>query len=68
MTYTDMGLLPAARPGCFAAGGVWSGDDLQLHAAFRLGGEIAVTLPPVTPRRPAPRAWRRLVARLRWRS
>ena len=46
-TYEAMGLLPGGRrPGWYDPGSFWSGDDLGLAAAFRLGGEIAVHLPP----------------------
>jgi hypothetical protein len=43
-----MGLLPAKRrPGWYDAGRFWSGDDLRLTDGYRLGGEIAVRIPPV---------------------
>ena len=45
-TYQAMGLLPAGRrPGWYDPGSFWSGDNLGLAAGFRLGGEIAVTIP-----------------------
>jgi hypothetical protein len=47
VTYEQMGLLAARRrPNWYDPGRFWSGDDLELAAGFRLGGEIAVTLPP----------------------
>ena len=47
LTYEEMGLLPERRrPGWYDPGRFWSGDDLDLAPGFRLGGEIAVTLPP----------------------
>ncbi len=46
-TYQAMALLPASRrPGRYDPGSFWSGDNLDLTAGFRLGGEIAVHLPP----------------------
>jgi hypothetical protein len=46
VTYQAMGLLPGGRhPGWYDPGSFWSGDDLDLFAGFRLGGEIAVHLP-----------------------
>jgi hypothetical protein len=52
-TYQAMGLLPdGRRPGWYDPGSFWSGDSLGLAAGFRLGGEIAVTIPPL----PRPRA------------
>jgi len=45
VTYQAMGLLPGARsPGRYDPGSFWSGDNLELSAGFRLGGEIAVHL------------------------
>ena len=42
-----MGLLPSGqRPHSYDPGRFWSGDDLELAAGFRLGGEIEVVLPP----------------------
>jgi hypothetical protein len=47
ITYQEMGLLPRdRRPDWYDPGRFWSGDDLDLAPGFRLGGEIAVTLPP----------------------
>ena len=49
VTFAEMGLLPAGqRPHSYDPGRFWSGDDLQLAAGFRLGGEIEVTLPAPT--------------------
>lgn len=46
VTYQEMGLLPGDRsPDWYDPGRFWSGDDLDLAPGFRLGGEIAVTLP-----------------------
>ncbi len=53
-TYQAMGLLPdGRRPGWYDPGSFWSGDNLGLAAGFRLGGEIAVGIPPSTS--PGPR-------------
>ena len=51
VTYQAMGLLPGSRrPGWYDPGSFWSGDNLDLSAGFRLGGEIAVASPgPVNP-------------------
>ena len=58
VTYEDMGLLPGRftptgrhdanwrRPNWYDPGRFWSGDALALREGYRLGGEIAVTLPP----------------------
>jgi hypothetical protein len=52
VTYEDMGLLPGShdanwrRPNWYDPGRFWSGDGLALREGYRLGGEIAVTLPP----------------------
>ena len=47
VTYQAMGLLPGHRqPGWYDPGRFWSGDHLGLSAGFRLGGEIAVHIPP----------------------
>ncbi len=47
-TYQAMGLLPdGRRPGWYDPGSFWSGDSLGLAAGFRLGGEIAVAIPPL---------------------
>jgi hypothetical protein len=46
VTYQAMGLLPGGRrPNWYDAGRFWSGDDLELAAGARLGGEIAVDIP-----------------------
>ena len=51
VTYEDMGLLPGPgdpdrrRPNWYDPGRFWSGDALALREGYRLGGEIAVTLP-----------------------
>jgi hypothetical protein len=46
VTYQAMGLLPAGRrPDRYDPGSFWSGDQIGLSAGFRLGGEIAVSLP-----------------------
>ena len=53
VTYQAMGLLAGARdPGWYDAGRFWSGDRLSLADGFRLGGEIAVRLPPAEPGEP----------------
>jgi hypothetical protein len=50
VTYQAMGLLPGRRnPNWYDAGRFWSGDNLGLSAGFRLGGEIAVHIPPREP-------------------
>jgi hypothetical protein len=47
VTYQAMGLLPGRhRPNWYDAGRFWSGDELGLAGGFRLGGEIAVQIPP----------------------
>ena len=47
LTYEAMGLLPAGRrPSWYDPGRFWSGDDLLLRDGARLGGEIAVDVPP----------------------
>jgi hypothetical protein len=47
VTYQAMGLLSSRhRPNWYDAGRFWSGDDLDLLAGARLGGEIAVDIPP----------------------
>lgn len=49
VTYQAMGLLSGRhRAGWYDAGRFWSGDDLRLSAGFRLGGEVAVQVPPGT--------------------
>jgi hypothetical protein len=49
LTYEAMGLLPGGRrPNWYDPGRFWSGDDLNLSAGSRLGGEIAVQFPPNT--------------------
>jgi hypothetical protein len=66
VTYEAMGLLVEQRsPSWYDPGRFWSGDELDLVPGFRLGGEIAVTLPPA-PRVPV-EATRRPARRLRWR-
>src|SRR5690606_2748122 len=47
LTYEAMGLLPGGRrPNWYDPGRFWSGDDLDLEGGARLGGEIAVDIPP----------------------
>jgi hypothetical protein len=47
VTYQAMGLLAGGRrPNWYDPGRFWSGDDLDLSAGYRLGGEIAVQIPP----------------------
>jgi hypothetical protein len=47
ITYEAMGLLPGGRrPNWYDPGRFWSGNDLNLSAGSRLGGEIAVQIPP----------------------
>ncbi len=47
VTYEAMGLLVDTRqPNWYDAGRFWSGDDLALSEGARLGGEIAVNVPP----------------------
>ncbi|GAA1307943.1 hypothetical protein Psi02_65750 [Planotetraspora silvatica] len=47
LTYEAMGLLPSGRrPNWYDPGRFWSGDDLDLLGGARLGGEIAVEIPP----------------------
>ncbi|MHA6782365.1 hypothetical protein ACVGOW_15450 [Pseudonocardia saturnea] len=72
LTYEEMGLLPRdRRPNWYDPGRFWSGDDLELAAGFRLGGEIGVALPPApgadpVPLETAPRpAWKKGLDRLR---
>jgi hypothetical protein len=49
LTYQAMGLLPGGRrPNWYDPGRFWSGDDLNLSAGSRLGGEIAVQIPANT--------------------
>jgi hypothetical protein len=49
-TYQAMGLLPThRRPSWYDPGRFWSGDALDLLAGARLGGEIAVDVPPGPP-------------------
>ncbi|MEU9891187.1 hypothetical protein AB0M95_25975 [Sphaerisporangium sp. NPDC051017] len=54
-TYEDMGLLPGGRKlNWYDPGRFWSGDELILSAGARLGGEIAVRIPPdARPSKPA---------------
>ena len=72
LTYEEMGLLPRGRrPNWYDPGRFWSGDDLELTAGFRLGGELGVALPPApgvdpVPLETAPRSsWRRRLDRIR---
>lgn len=73
LTYEEMGLLPHRhRPNWYDPGRFWSGDDLELSAGHRLGGEIEVALPPAPGTSPAvlevaPPVWRRAVAGVRRR-
>jgi hypothetical protein len=47
VTYQAMGLLAGGHhANWYDAGRFWSGDQLDLPAGFRLGGEIAVRIPP----------------------
>ena len=47
VTYEAMGLLPAGRrPNWYDPGRFWSGDDLGLTGAAKLGAEIEVRIPP----------------------
>ncbi|GAB1641874.1 hypothetical protein [Krasilnikovia sp. MM14-A1259] len=47
VTYEQMGLLPRGRqPNWYDPGRFWSGDELDLCAGYRLGDEVAVTIPP----------------------
>ncbi len=55
LTYEEMGLLPQRhRPNWYDPGRFWRGDDLELRAGFRLGGEIDVALPPAPGTAPTP--------------
>jgi hypothetical protein len=57
VTYQAMALLPGGRrPHWYDPGRFWSGDDLSLSAGARLGGEIAVRIPPAGSVPPAGRA------------
>lgn len=57
VTYQAMGLLASTRhTNWYDAGRFWSGDHLGLAAGFRLGGEIAVHIPPREPGPPQPPA------------
>jgi hypothetical protein len=50
VTYQAMGLLAGGhQTSWYDAGRFWSGDHLRLSAGFRLGGEIAVRIPPGGP-------------------
>jgi hypothetical protein len=52
-TYQAMDLLPGGRPpGWYDPGRFWSGDHLGLSPGYRLGGEIAVHIPPATTAQP----------------
>jgi hypothetical protein len=46
VTYQAMGLLPERQANWYDPGRFWSGDALTLCAGYRLGGEIAVEIPP----------------------
>lgn len=47
VTFEEMGLIERhRRPNWYDPGRFWSGDDLELAPGYRLGNEIAVTLPP----------------------
>jgi hypothetical protein len=49
VSYRAMGLLPGDRlPSWYDPGRFWSGDELELTPGWRLGGEIAVDIPPGT--------------------
>jgi hypothetical protein len=49
-TYQAMGLLSGRhQPQWYDPGRFWSGDDLELQAGARLGGEIAITVAPAAP-------------------
>jgi hypothetical protein len=51
VTYTSVGLLPnGRRPHWYDPGRFWSGDELALTGDWRLGAEIAVDIPPHSPR------------------
>jgi hypothetical protein len=53
-TYSAMGLLGDDHPAnYYDPGRFWSGDDLRLQDAARLGTEIAVDVPPVYVARPS---------------
>ncbi|GAA3235884.1 hypothetical protein GCM10017691_33620 [Pseudonocardia petroleophila] len=66
LTYEEMGLLPRdRRPNWYDPGRFWSGDDLELAAGFRLGGEIEVALPPAPGTEPV--ALETAPPRPRWR-
>lgn len=46
ITYEAMGLLTSGRrPSWYDPGRFWSGDELELSAGSRLGGEIAIAAP-----------------------
>ncbi|GGQ54823.1 hypothetical protein [Couchioplanes azureus] len=46
VTYEEMGLLPRGRqPNWYDPGRFWSGDELELCDGYRLGAEIAVSIP-----------------------
>jgi hypothetical protein len=50
VTYEAMGLLdPSRDTSWYDPGSFWSGDDLMLAGSARLGGEIAVRVPPGGP-------------------
>ena len=55
VTYQAMGLLDGRhQTSWYDPGRFWSGDDLRLAGAHRLGGEIPVTVPASHPATPAP--------------
>jgi hypothetical protein len=46
ITYEEMGILPTGRrPDWYDPGRFWSGDELGLSGGYRLGKEIAVSVP-----------------------
>jgi hypothetical protein len=56
VTFQAMGLLSGRhRANWYDAGRFWSGDDLRLSGGFRLGGEVAVEIPPSSGPRPTTR-------------
>jgi hypothetical protein len=58
-TYQAIGLLSGRRqPQWYDPGRFWSGDELELLGGARLGGEIAVEVPPAGARLPpGPTGW-----------
>lgn len=69
VTYEEMDLLPRRRrPNWYDPGRFWSGDNLELAAGFRLGGEIDVLIPAADGRPPAAAQagpWTRIRDRIR---